>query len=221
MTTSSIINQYSLIILRDEKEDALPGAPTSLSPLTYEPGLAPGEPNFTPDTGRFFIGHDPSVGQKNFRRTSFPYQNIEVVTENSTELFGDMAAGYLKEGDDRSFYKTVLSPAASYTPVTIPVQGDPAYVYRINNPQSLAAFVDYAAFDTDQKPVRMGRLRIMQAAGNATPFCADDGVNMSAALLSFSASETGPVGGRYVVINYRYTGTANFSLSFRLTRPTA
>lgn len=216
-----ITNQYSIIILRNDMEADLPGAPVTLSPLVYEPALEPGEPVVTQDTGRMFVGHSPTVGQRNFRRTSFPFQNIEVLTENSTDTLKQMMGGIMKEADGSAFYTTSLPPAASLTPVTVPMQGETDYAYRLNNAQSLAAFVDYAAFDSNQKPVRMGRLLVMQGTGNATPVCSDNGVNLGSSLLTFSATETGPTGGRYVVINYRYTGAGNLTLRFRVTRPTA
>jgi hypothetical protein len=81
--------QISQIILRSGPSVDLPGAPTSLTPLAFGPGLEPGEAAFMTDTGRIYIGHDPSQGQPNFQRAVFPYQNIEVLTENSLDTLAE------------------------------------------------------------------------------------------------------------------------------------
>jgi hypothetical protein len=54
------IIQVSQIILRSGPSIDLPGAPTSLSPLTYAPGLEPGELAYMEDTGRIYMGHNPA-----------------------------------------------------------------------------------------------------------------------------------------------------------------
>ena len=46
------------------------------------PTLDDGEFGFTTDTGRLFIGQEsPTNGQPNYNRVTFPYQNVEVITE--------------------------------------------------------------------------------------------------------------------------------------------
>jgi hypothetical protein len=148
--------QYSQIILRDDDESILPGAPTSISPLVFEPGLEAGELVFTKDTGRMFIGHEPSVGQPNFRRTTLPYENIEVLTENSTELFNTMTGGYRRAEGDQSYYYTVLPASATATPIVLPLADDPTHQFRLEDVASLAATMEYAGFNAAGKPVRHG-----------------------------------------------------------------
>jgi hypothetical protein len=223
------VTQYSIIILRDPVEanlpgapirEVLPGAPSSMSPLVFEPGLEPNEVVATPDTGRMFLGHTPKVGQPNFRRITFPYQNIEVLTENSVDRFNAMVGAYRRNEGDQSFYYAVLAPNAALAPITIALPGDPTHQFRINDVSSVAATFDYAGFNSTGKPVKMGALRILYGTGAGTPVCVDTGNDLGTSLLTFSATVEGPVGSQYMLINYKYTGTGNLTLRFRVSRPT-
>lgn len=216
----SAVTQYSIIILRDDNEADLPGGPITTSPLVFAPGLEPGELCATKDTGRVFLGHEPTVGQPNFRRTAHPYQNIEVLTENSVDRFNAMVGAYRRQEGDESFYYSVLPPSASFTPVKLPLGNDPDHIFRLEDVSSVAATVEYAAFNSTGKPVKMGGLRLLYGTGAAAPVCVDSGTDLGAPLLAFNATIGGPVNGQYLLINYTYTGTGNFTLRFRVTRPT-
>lgn len=74
------------IQVRRGLEIELAGAPTSVEPLVLSDGLNEGEFGMTVDSGRLFIGHKPKLGDVNYRRAEFPYQNLEVLTENSPRL---------------------------------------------------------------------------------------------------------------------------------------
>lgn len=216
----STVVQYSIIILRNDEESVLPGAPITLSPLVFEPGLEPNEIAFTKDSGRMFVGHEPEIGQPNFRRTEFPYQNIEVLTETSVGLFNSMAGAYRRSEGDPSYYYTVLPTSSTPTPIILPLAGDPTHIFRLEDVTSLAATMDYAGFNASGKPVKMGSLRLLYGTGVGSPTCIDSGTDLGGSLLTFTATIEGPVGSQYLVVNYQYTGTGNLTLRFRVSRPT-
>jgi hypothetical protein len=182
------VTQYSVIILRDDAEADLPGAPTSLTPLVFGQGLEPNELVATKDTGRMFLGNTPSIGQPNFRRITLPYQNIEVLTENSVDRFNAMVGAYRRNEGDESFYYAVLSPNAAFAPITIALPGDPNHQFRIDDVSSIAATFDYAGFNAAGKPVKMGALRILYGTGAGAPVCSDGGIDLGTSLLTFSAT---------------------------------
>ena len=214
------ITQYSIIILRNDEENVLPGAPITLSPLVFEPGLEPNEIAFTEDTGRMFVGHEPTLGQPNFRRTNFPYQNIEILSETSVELFNSMAGAYRRAEGDPSYYYTVLPSSSTPTPIVLPLPGNPTHVFRLEDISSVAANFEYAGFNASGKPVKMGSLRLLYGTGVGSPTCIDSGTDLGGSLLTFTATIDGPVGAQYMLINYQYTGTGNLTLRFRVSRPT-
>ena len=216
----SEVVQYSVIILRNDQESLLPGAPLTLSPLVFEPALDANEIVFTQDTGRMFVGHSPSIGQPNFRHITFPYQNIEVLTEASFTTFNRMAGAYRKQEGNDSYYYTVLSASSSMTPIIIPLAGDANNLFKFTDIASLIASIDYAGFDANGKPVKMGQLRVMYGTGVSSPACVDNGTDLGASLLTFSATVAGASGSNYIVINYQYTGSGNVTLRLRATRPT-
>jgi hypothetical protein len=212
--------QYSVIILRDDQESLLPGAPLTLSPLVFEPALDANEIVFTQDTARMFVGHSPSIGQPNFRRTTFPYQNIEVLTEASVDTFNTMVGNYRKQESDKSYFYTALPATSTMAPIVIPLDGNPTNQFRFNDISSLTATVEYAGYDNNGKPVKMGELRVMYGSGVSSPACIDNGNDLGAPLLTFSASVAGPTGSQYIVMNYQYVGSGNVSLRLRYSRPT-
>lgn len=80
------------IRLRRGQEAELPGRPTNFDPLTFSEPLPDGELAMTVDSGRLFVGCTPETGDVHYNRTVFPYQNVEVLTENSPrvrEIIGD------------------------------------------------------------------------------------------------------------------------------------
>lgn len=216
----SAITQYSVIILRDDEEAMLPGQPVTLTPLVFEPGLDANEVVFTRDTGRMFVGHVPTIGQPNYRRVVFPYQNIEVLTELSVDRVQQMVGAYRREENDNSYFYSLMPASSTFTPIIQPLPDSPSHVFRLEDVTSLAAKLEYAAFDAAGKPLKMGELRLMNGTGVGSPTCVDSGTDLGASLLTFNAAVTGPVGSEYLVVNYRYTGAGNFTLRFRVSRPT-
>lgn len=210
--------QYSVIILWNDSEANLPGAPTSLDPLTFGPALETGELVFTKDTGRMFVGHDPIMGQPNYERTSFPYQNVEVLTENSTAKVGQMFGAYLRDENSNSFYYASLPSSASMAPITVTVGDAAPQEYTFPDVGSLAIEMEYVAFNSNGKPIKMGKVRVMHGEGIADPIVVDDGTNLGAPLLSFDAVVRGAVGSEEVLMQYSYTGAGNVILRWKTCR---
>ena len=77
--------QISKIQFRRGPAFDLPGIPTN-NPTIPNAGLDPGEFGFTTDQGRLFIGIDPTQHTSTNTRTDFPFTNIEILTENSTDV---------------------------------------------------------------------------------------------------------------------------------------
>ncbi len=229
--------QISQIILRAGPSDDLPGAPTSFNPLTFPEGLAKGEMAFADDTGRIFIGHDPSQGQPQFNRATFPYQNIEVLTENSTDTLSAMIGSTVKEAGNESFYEAALpTQTTDWSGVVVPRVGDSNYVYRLPYSDSVAAQIDYTVFDADLKPIKVGTLSVTYFVGEAEPQVIDDAmINRRDDLLDpevyqagsvysfvdFKFIVDGPTGARFLSFQYKNHTTDVLSLRFKTTRPRA
>ena len=80
-----MIQQETLYILPHGKRNELPGAPSIPNdPYTLTDGLISGSMAFTDDTNEFFIGSYEN--SKVWNRTSFPYRNIQVLTENAKNI---------------------------------------------------------------------------------------------------------------------------------------
>ncbi len=154
-------------------DSELPGAPVSQDPISYSPALDIGEFGYGQDSGRLFIGHDPANGNPNFGRPVFPYQNIEVLTENSPRV-GELFSMNVRDQDRNDFYvPTVLAPSVGYVPLTY-AEYDGAFAIPARfYGTSISATVDYHAFQNDL-PLKNGTLRIM-ATGAGSPPLLDDG----------------------------------------------
>jgi len=112
MTTDNV---WQLLLRRGPASD-LPGTPTAPGqpPTT---GLAEGELGMTTDTGRLFLGVNPQQGMPNYNRSAFPYNNVEVLTENSplTTLFGVAFSD-----NQLAFYQSLpLQETASFVSLTM------------------------------------------------------------------------------------------------------
>lgn len=167
MTTTKIAKT----LVRRGVEIDLPGAPRSLSPLTFNQGLDVGEIGFATDTGRLFIGHDPSQGQPNYRRIEFPYRNIEILTENSTTTLRRLCSGFLREVTNAAMYEANLAPSTGFAEVKhnlghlgqTPIGSTTASTvvpFRFAGTHLMGS-LDYYLYDLDTTPLRSGRLSIL------------------------------------------------------------
>lgn len=196
-----------------------------------------GEPAYSTDEGRMFIGSDPSVGQPQYNRTTFPYQNIEILTENSTELFNKLHGDRMREGGGVDYYSASLLPMRyQWTSVIIPRDGTPEE-YRIHDIASVAAFIDYAVADTNGVPVRMGRMQLTHFDEHeAAPHLMDNGMVRRNLALTYPANGSaqqvagkvqfrfkvaGPINARYLAFQYRNISDTWANLRFKVSRPEA
>ncbi len=98
----------SKITLRKGATFDLPGFPTRLSPREWTDPLDAGELGFSDDQGRIFVGPDLSAATPQKTRLQYPYQNIEIIGENSREAFAEMHGARMREGDARDYYRVRL-----------------------------------------------------------------------------------------------------------------
>lgn len=227
--------QVSQIVLRSGPAIDLPGAPSSLSPLTFTEGLLPGELAFMTDTGMLFIGHEPSVGQPNFDRVTYPYKNIEVLTENSTGTLERIIGSATKEERDFAYHQVSLPHhTTDWENVILPRQGDENYAYRIPYSVYAAATIDYAAFTVTGVPIKMGTLTLRHFEGEPEPSVIDeasvarrmdltgpDAVDPESVYLQveFRFVVSGPVDGRYLQFQYKNRTGGVVDLRFKVSRP--
>jgi hypothetical protein len=227
--------QISQIILRSGPSIDLPGAPTSLSPLAFGPGLKPGEMAFMTDTGRIYIGHDPAEGQPSYNRLTYPYRNIEVLTENSTDALQRIVGETSKEEGEFAYHTASLGThGTDWEDVVLPRAGDPTYVYRLPFADGMCATIDYAAYDPSMRPVKTGTMTVRHFTGEAEPSLVDEAsvarrtdlfepeVHQAQSVynqVEFRFVVAGPIGARYLAFQYKNrTGTV-LSLRFKTSRP--
>lgn len=172
------IVQRSKTQIRRGLELDLPGSPTSLTPLVFSPGLAVGELSFTVDTGRVFIGHNPAVGQVNFERTELPYQNIEVLTENSSAAVRRVF-GRVDRLKGRSSLLTATLPVSSaYSELMYSDEGNPTSLQVLGEHLNLS--IEYFLFRSDGTPLKQGRVRFISDEFHVLSHFTDDYVKSSA-----------------------------------------
>lgn len=199
--------------------------------------LDPGELAFTTDEGRMFIGCDPAYGQPQYARDVYPYKNIEILTENATELYSKMHGDRMREGGGYDYYDAILkSDQASWAEVQVDRDGE-YHDYRIENLSSVSATIDYAATAQDGTPVRMGVMQLNHYADyEGKPQLTDNCMirrDMSLVNPSnYEASEVygsilfrfsveGPVNSPYLSFQYKNLSTSVLNLRFKVSRPQA
>ncbi len=162
MTTANATIIISDVHLKTGLEQEVPGAPTSLSPLVLSQALDPSEIAMTSDTARVLVGHSPISGDINYKRSVFPYQNIEILTETSPrtrEIFNDFMKAQTK---DTFYLPTVVDPSSdgfvditysNYSGNTIPSK-----LYGSNS----SVTIEYHIFDnTSNVAIKQGTLHCL------------------------------------------------------------
>jgi len=172
--------QYSKIRIRRGPAAELPGIPSMNSDIPTQ-GLDIGEFGYTTDLGRLFIGIDPTSGLPQVMRSVFPYGNIEVITENSSQFlqssfdahFEDTQTGYFQSdqltqqsSDLNTFYNVTINSI----PFIINVAGNPGQ-----------AQIYYNLFQVNLEagqpplPVKTGVLKIVYGYNSLPPSLTDVG----------------------------------------------
>lgn len=166
--------------LRRGLEIELPGKPAQLSPLRLNPGLSEGELAMTVDTGRLFLGHSPRPNDVNYQRPIFPYQNLEVLTENSPRVRG-LFNEFIRDQENFDFFLPTKAPQNSaQEPFSHdelePTDVHPTHFYVDSATITLeyAAFVDAPNGLKDGWPVKQGTVRFL-VNEDATTYPTDQG----------------------------------------------
>jgi len=206
---SAPITQKSKIHLRQGYQSDIPGAPTSLSPLTFAAGLDSGEMAYTVDTGRIFIGGTSGNNSPAYLRTVFPYQNVEVLTEASPLLSMLIQQNKTISGGN-SFIQASLPASNNFINVTTNVSsiipnsqydgisvGETGFIIPGN---TLNIKIDYFLFEGNN-PFASGTLRAMSVPNNNQAFLNDQRVNVNNSApniqFQFLLSGNGPQGSFY------------------------
>jgi len=202
----------SKIQIRRGTESELPGAPTSTNPLTFSDSLDSGEIAFTSDSGRMFIGPDKNVGNPNFQRPVFPYQNIEVLTEFSPKnlsLFNQN----IKAQDRNAFYvPTIIPHGSNSVPLTYSEYDGAMPVPTKFYGETISATIEYHAFDSNSNPVQQGLIRVM---GNSSSVQIDTSSVLGSGL-TFTLSSYDSTHGCYSLL-VSNTSSSNIAIILRTT----
>lgn len=231
--------QISKIRLRRGSELDLPGKPLSLSPLTFESGLDSAELGFAEDTGRLFIGVSPATGQPNYKRTAFPYQNLEILTEASTDTLQRIFNFLERDIGGGGFYTATLLPTGDgdWQDVKVDRAYGTATSFRLPGEEIIALF-DYHTVEQDPDgtltPLRTGAVRFMSDGCNEECLAKDDSLvsrrldfptpqamnpNVVFQTVSFRMIRGGGIGDRYFRLQYLSLTDATVKLWFRIERP--
>jgi hypothetical protein len=172
--------------VRRDPQALLPGAPISSSPLAFGPGLDIGELGYGEDTARLFIGHSPQTGNPNFNRTVFPYQNVEVLTENSPRN-GELFSQFVRDQDRNDFFVPTVIPA-SYSGALLYTEYDGGMaIPTMLRGAAISATIEYHAFQNDS-PIKQGIVRIF-GDGNFTQISDTENlVKTGGSLIDFSVN---------------------------------
>lgn len=197
--------------------------------------LDSGEIAYSTDEGRVFIGCDPISGKPQFGRDTFPYRNVEILSENSTDLFAKLHGERMKEGGGVDYYDAPLQASReTWTTVMVPRDGE-MNEYRIYDIASVTAFVDYALATATGVPIRMGNMHLTHYADyEAEPHLMDNGMIRRESGVSeeeqhdpftvlgsvyFRFKVDGPLNAPHLVFQYRNLTNDELRLRFKVSRP--
>ncbi len=236
----TLVTQFDVIQLRRGPEADLPGAPNVGNPNVPTTGLDPGEPAFATDVGRIFIGTDPAQTGPWTGRAAFPYENVEVLTEYSSDV--------LASNFDSSFRSTTTgyipsvpiaicdsANAADWRPLQV-ISAGTTTDFAISTGSNVgAAQVFYFIFDNNNNPVKTGKMMIWYGNNAIAPKLSDDGITFARSdLTGSSANDPNSVYGSLqfralsaasgqttqIIIQYRNLMTSILTMLFRIERAT-
>lgn len=217
--------QISRIQVRRGPEADLPGAPTDFEVPRFSPGLAIGELALTTDTGRLFIGHQPGLGQPGHNRITFPYQNTEILTENSHGILRRINDAGHRQSGRGSFFEAILERTTQMkTLYYVPAPGAEEADLIFTGPY-LSATMEYFLFEEEtSKPVGMGRLSMIHdggAAGNAMVWDDQRMLGPGPSPITWNIPRMGYGFAASYPVEYRNTGQSDLVVRFRVVDPTA
>lgn len=189
------------------------------------PSLDDGELGFADDNGRLFIGQTtPTLGQPNYNRNTFPYQNIEILTESSpldqllAPAFADNRLGFIPavaltlnptftDGVNLQVLDSTLSPVD--------------FNVDLSN-GGANAIISYFVYDTTVNPLRVGKLIVSWNTTMVTePLCVDEAYIPVGNIddIKWKAILVGSFPNQHVVLQYVNATGVNATVFFRIDRP--
>lgn len=184
------------------------------------PSLDGGELGFTTDLGRLFIGQlTPVTGNPNYNRGSFPFQNIEVLTENSP--LGAVLAPTLADNQQCFLAPTPLIATNTLTTVQVLDSSDVAQDYHLDLLGTVNATIHYHLFDSVHHAIRVGKLTVLwNTTMVGAPLCSDEAESVGdPTLFKWAATLTGSLSNQHVVLQYVNQTGSNTTMLFRVDRP--
>lgn len=115
------------------------------------PELQSGEIGIATDYPHVAIGADSRYGSSIANRSVFPYQNVEILTDQSTDLYRNMHMASIRSGNDLNHFTAVLQPDIINS-TTVRVD-DVDFVIPVMN--KISAFIQYSI--VNNKTGRMTR----------------------------------------------------------------
>ena len=186
---------------------------------------------YTQDQGRLFVGQT-AYGDILARET-FPFANLEVLTENSTEVFSGMHGSRIQSSKPEDYYVAKITPSGSnWAPVEI-IQDGVTTPYIVNDITNVMITIDYALHEMIGPVVRMGKLQLRhfqhfsnprepmledQSVAQRNPGSYDPRIAFVQTCL-FRFRVVHPISAPVMVFEYRSTGTEVLSLRFKVSRP--
>lgn len=233
-TISTPTIEISKIQLRRGNAEDLPGAPTTGNPTLPTTPLDTGELAFTTDTGQLFVGPSLQDGGPSLTRPYFPFQNIEVLTENSNAYLTNLF-NYFYRDVQTGFYVSVplnITNANEWQTLNV-VCGDGIVPCLINATANFACVqINYYLYDSSST-VRTGKLSCAYNGNSGSPLLEDEFItfpntslnspdssnpNLVYGSIQFRAVTVANGNSQNVVIEYQNIGTSTPTMFFRLER---
>ena len=186
---------------------------------------------YTRDQGRLFVGQN--AYSDILERSQFPYQNLEILTENSTQAFATMHGARIKSGLYTDYYDARLYPTSDVWQSIEVMKNGEMTPYRITDISSVMLMINYAIYEASGISVRTGLLRVshfQHYSNPREPVCDDQGNSTRQAgsydprtafqqkcLLRFRVIN--PVSEPELIFEYRNTGSTMLNFRFRVSRP--
>lgn len=239
-STTTPTTEIAKIQIRRGLAEDLPGMPASGNPTQPTVGLSPGELAFTTDTGQVFIGIDTTEQVPSINRATFPFQNIEVLTENSNSFLQNNFDYYYKD-TQTGFYTsqplaiTSTSNAADIRNIVVNAVNSTTLPLTVSFTSSFACVkISYFLFDSNVT-VRAGTISVIYTGTSNQPLLDDEFIiypRNDLGALAGASSPNAMYGSiqffptliqngstQSLIIQYRNITATNPILYFRLERP--
>lgn len=209
------ITQISKMQLRRGPAADLPGASST-------PGLDDGELGFTTDSGRLFVGQNsPTLGEPNYARVAFPYQNVEVLTENSP--LDVIMQPLIADNQDGFIPSIPLIETGTFTTLQVYDTSHTAQNFHVEfSGIGANSTINYFIFDSSDNPIRLGQLTVVWNTNMVLgPLITDEATVMvgDQSEIQWTAILAGSMPSQYVLLQYINTTGDTPTVYFCLERP--